>query len=112
MKIILVILLISISNISFAGYFKGNQLKEHCFRDGMYHEGLCLGYIMGIYDGIILMEKTWQEGSHTICLPKNTKSGELKKVVVKLLNEDEVENIRNDASDIVWQALLIKYPCK
>ena len=111
MKIILMSVLIFSSSITHAGFFKGNDLKEHCFRDGNYHQGLCLGYIMGIYDGILLMEGAWQEGKHSICLTKKTKSEELKKVVVKLLNDEEIENIQNEASDIVWQALIIAYPC-
>jgi hypothetical protein len=101
------IALLLVSSITNAGFFKGTDLKEHCFRDGYYHQGLCLGYIMGIYDGIILMESTWQVDNRSICLPKKTKSEEFKNVVVKLLNDEEVENIQHDASDIVWPARFI-----
>ena len=111
MKIKLAIVLLLLSSIGNAGFFKGTDLKERCFRQGYYHEGLCVGYVMGIYDAIIHMENTWNDGNRSICLPKNVKSEKLKEVVVKLLNED-TENLYNDASDIVWQALLITYPCK
>lgn len=112
MKFLLIIMLFCLASLSHAEFFKANQLKEHCFRDGKYHEGLCLGYIMGVYDGIRLIEENWHDGNFSICLPENTKSGDLKKVITELLDSEELDNMKNKAADTVWQALLKEYHCK
>ena len=112
MKSLVILLCLIISSISHAEYFKGSQLKLHCIKDGNYHQGICEGYIMGIHDAILLMEDTWQEGKHTVCLPAKTKATELKKVVMNKLNVNDIEYLEGSASDIVWEALLQVYPCK
>ena len=112
MKSLIIILCLIISNVAHAEYFKGSQLKLRCIKDGNYHQGICEGYIMGIHDAIVLMEDTWQEGKHSVCLPAKTKATELKKVVMKQLNVNDTEYLQNSASDIVWEALLQAYPCK
>ena len=111
MKNLIFILCLFTSSIAHAEYFKGNQLKIHCIKEGNYHQGICEGYIMGIYDAIVLMENTWQEGKHTVCLPDKTKATELKKVVMKRLNVNDIEYLQGSASDIVWESLLQDYPC-
>ena len=112
MKILLIIVIFCLSSLSHAEFFKANQLKEHCFKDGKYHEGICLGYIMGVYDGIRLIEDNWHDGKFSICLPDKTKSGDLKNVITSLLRSEELDSMNNIASDTVWQALLQRYPCK
>ncbi len=112
MKKLLLIILMLIPVVSHAEFFKANQIKEHCFRDGKYHEGLCLGYIMGVHDGIQLMEESWHDVKYSICLPNKTKSGELKEVVSNMLENEDLDNMKDKASDIIWQALLQNFPCK
>ena len=111
MKRFFVIACLLISSVSHAEYFKGNQLKEHCFKQANYYEGICQGYIMGINDGILLMEDTWHDGKHTVCLPGNTKATELKRIVMEQLNTNDLEKLQGSASDIVWETLLQHYPC-
>ena len=111
MKYVIIITCLLVSSIAQAEYFKGSQLKIHCIKEGNYHEGMCQGYIMGIHDAIVLMEDTWQDGKHTVCLPAKTKATELKKIVMKRLNTNDIEYLQGSASDIVWEALLQHYPC-
>ena len=103
MKRLIISLSLLLLSVSHAEYFKGNQLKEHCFKQANYYEGICQGYIMGVNDGILLMENTWQDGKRTVCLPDKTKATELKKIVMEQLNANDIEKLQGSASDIVWE---------
>ncbi len=105
------IILLFISSISNAGFLSGSKLKEHCFKTGSYHKGICSGFIMGVYDGVFLSEKTWATESHSVCPPKKVQSDQLKEIVVKFLDE-ETENLHQDASELVWDAFILAFPCK
>ena len=111
MKIKMFACLLFISNIANAGFLTGSELKEHCFKTGPYHKGICSGFIMGVFDGVILAEKTWATNSRSICPPKKVKSGQLKEIVVKFLDE-ETENLSKEASELVWDALILAFPCQ
>ena len=111
MKIKTIACLLFMSNIANAGFLTGNELKEHCFKTGPYHKGICSGFIMGVFDGVYLSEKTWTTNAHSICPPKKVTSGRLKDVVVKFLDE-EIENLPKDASELVWDALILAFPCE
>ena len=111
MKEISVIVLCLVCNVCHAGFLKGNELKEHCFKNGSYHMGICSGFVMGVFDGVFLSEKTWTAGKHSICPPKKVTSGQLREIVVKYLDE-QTEDLQKDASELVWDALIVAYPCK
>ena len=111
MKIKILFSLILFSNLANAGFLTGAQLKEHCFKAGPVHKGTCSGYIMGVFDGVFLSEKTWVSGTHSICPPKKVKSGQLRDIVVKFL-EKETENLHKEASELVWDSLILEFPCE
>ena len=73
----------------------GNDLARSCSKEpGSFDNGLCVGYISGVADGL----------KDELCLPADIKTTELVNTTVKYMNETP-RLLHLDARSIVWFAL-------
>lgn len=93
------------------GLLTGSKLKEHCFKIGKYHSGLCSGFIMGVYDGALLSEEILAADSRLLCPPEKVEPSQLRKIVVNFL-DNQTENLHKDAAELVWESFILAFPCE
>lgn len=92
-----------------AGFFSGNLLSEVCSdtQDNPHKVGNCTGYILAIAD---VMERDYYRAFNTSCLPSQAGSSQLKKVVVKWL-DDNPANLHLPAQYLITNALIEGFGC-
>ena len=98
-----------------AAYLSGNGLNEACSSDNYFSDGQCLGYIQGVYDARVLLDKAiikkqW-DGNWTACVPVSVSAGQLKEVVKKYLREHP-EQWHYSANSTVARAFDETFPCR
>ena len=92
-----------------AGYYKGSELLERCESDSNVDKGTCLGFLAGIVD-ITNAYDGWGVVSQKFCIPDGATLGQLRKVVIKGLNE-EPEKLHLGASSAVANIFYKAFPC-
>ena len=101
-----------------AGFYDGNILDRVCSeatgssgsvggRDADTNLGICLGFIIGVTDTLLLVERD----EHTFCLPEAIKLGQAVDVVKKHLR-DHPEERHNTAALNAAMALNAAWPCQ
>ena len=100
---VLFVLLFSGSALCEKQFVSGIQLLTNCEDGNDYTEGHCTGYISGVFDNSIIINKQ--------CLPQNATSGQMIKVVVEYLKEHP-ERLTTSASVLVQVAINEAFPCK
>jgi len=99
-----------------AGYIQGQGLNGFCSaEDSFFSDGLCSGYIEGVYDAGELLDKAtnkkqW-DGGWTACRPDGVKVGQLVEVVKKWLREHP-EDWHYNAASLVAHAFHKTWPCR
>ena len=84
-------------------FVSGKQLLVNCESGVDYAEGNCTGYISGVFDNSITINKQ--------CLPQNATAGKRVKVVEEYLKEHP-ERLHTIASVLVQAAINEAFPCK
>ena len=102
--------IVGVTPSSNPGFLTGSKLKEHCFKTGKHHSGICSGFILGVYNGVTLSEKNWTTTAPSVCPPENVTPSQLREIVVKFLNEEN-ENLHKDAAELVWDSFILAFPC-
>ncbi len=64
----------------------GNEMLEMC-RGGNTEQGVCFGYIVGLSDGIAVLQMSLGKHWQPICKPRKVTSHQLRDVVVKYLDD-------------------------
>ena len=68
-----------------ADYYSGQALNEACSEDDYFSDGICKGYVTGVYDaGIVIDEATYKrlwEGGWTACVPDGVSAPDHTKAV-------------------------------
>ena len=100
---VLFVLLLSSPALCEKQFVSGNQLLINCEDNLEYTEGHCTGYVSGVFDNSIVINKQ--------CLPQNATSGQMIKVVVTYLKEHP-ERLTTSASVLVQAAINEAFPCK
>lgn len=125
-RIICILFFFFLNNAEASGW-TGNHLLTNCSafvsvlngdkgRDNVDRTGLCIGYLNGIRDGVILMN-TLASNQHrkndyyAICFPNNVSMGQSARILVKFLQE-RPEDLHIDAGALYYAALLNAFPCK
>ena len=92
-----------------AHFLDGDDLMNHCsarVADERFDPAICMSYIMGAYDGFMFQRLVRNE---TRCTPRNLTGGQLREVVVDYLLANP-DNRELDASALVWNAIIAKWP--
>ena len=84
-------------------FVSGKQLLVNCESGVDYAEGNCRGYVSGVFDNSINVNKQ--------CLPQNATSGLRTKVVVEYLKKHP-ERLSTSASILVLAAINEAFPCE
>ena len=92
-----------------AFFLDGDELLNHCSvaePTGDYDPAICMTYIMGAYDAF-MFQRTVRNQQR--CTPRTLTGGQLRTVVVQYL-ERNADNRKMDASALVWNAIITKWP--
>ena len=100
---VLFVLLFSSPALCEKQFVSGKQLLVNCESGVDYAEGNCTGYVSGVFDNSITINKQ--------CLPLNATSGQRIKVVKEYLKEHP-ERLHTSASVLVQAAINEAFPCK
>ena len=90
-------------------FYTGNQLLEWCEGDTNIEDHICRGYIVGTYD-MTSAHAGWGDIEKDICMPSRANPDQLKKVVIKGLNE-QPEELHTVAAGLVYNILYEAFPC-
>ena len=92
-----------------AYFLDGDELMNHCsatVADERFDPAICVTYIMGAYDGFMFQRLVRNQ---TRCTPRSLTGGQLREVVVDYLLAHP-DNRQMDASALVWNAIIAKWP--
>ena len=92
-----------------AYFLDGDELLNHCSVEeplGDYDPAICVTYIMGAYDAFMFQRLTRNQDR---CVPREITAGRLREVVVAYL-QAHADNRKMDASALVWNAIIAKWP--
>ena len=116
MKLWIAIVVLMFATVGHAGkaeamtsYLGGSTLLELCESGSVADQSVCTGYIMGIAD-ITVTYDGWGRMTKSFCIPDNAHTSQLKKVVIKGLNE-KPENLHLSASSLVFNIFKKAFPC-
>jgi hypothetical protein len=110
MKQLIIALALLLSMSAQATFMNGNELLSHCESDGVFEDGVCNGYIIGVVDShnaTMLLTRN----KPIFCLPDDTTEGQTRKVFVKYLNQRPADR-HFDASGLVLASFIDAIPCK
>ena len=92
-----------------ANFLDGDELINHCsatIADERNDPAVCVTYIMGAYDAFMFDRLV---RNLPRCTPRNLTAGRLREAVVEYLVEN-ADNRGMDASALVWNAIIAKWP--
>jgi hypothetical protein len=92
-----------------AYFLDGDELLNHCsitVPDERFDPAICLTYIMGAYDAYMFQRLVRNQPR---CAPRNLTGADLREVVVDYLMANP-DNRAMDASALVWNAIIEKWP--
>ena len=92
-----------------AGYYTADEILKYCEDERVAAANICTSYIAGIND-ITLNYETWGMMKPDFCIPKGATLGQLKKVVIKGLNE-QPEKLHLSASSLINNIFYEAFPC-
>lgn len=101
-KILLLLLTFFYSAVAQAEFYRGNDLKRLCAGTSHVQDGICMGYVAGIYDTLI--------ASRYICSFDGVTVGQLQEIVKKYINENP-EKLHFPAQFLVGSALRNVFSC-
>ena len=90
-------------------YYTGSQLLEECESDSVAKQNVCVGYLAGIAD-ITATYDGWGDMTKEFCVPDGATLGQLRKVVIKGLNE-KPEELHLSAASLVFHDFNSAFPC-
>lgn len=85
-----------------AEFWTGNDLMERLTSERSFHQGMALGYVMGVFDAGLQV---------THCPPANVTAGQISDMVLKTLR-DLPEHRAMTADVIVNATLGLAWPCR
>ena len=93
----------------------GLSLLKSCEADPdtsgtFFEQGFCAGYIVSVHDTVATLAH-WEGFAEYICPPEGVTSGQFRKVVVRVLNENP-EKLHLNAGSLVLNALEGAFPCE
>jgi hypothetical protein len=105
MTVLLAITFLGVGVESEAYIETGNKLSEACSpsEDGYFLTGVCVGFVIGVLDGTQAMGRS-------DCVPAGATVGQLRKVVVKHLEESPAD-LHLPAAFLVMRAFANAYDC-
>ena len=92
-----------------AYFFDGDELMNHCsatVADERSDPAMCLTYIMGAYDAFMFDRLVRNQPR---CTPRTLTGAQLREAVVEYLLANP-DNRAMDASALVWNAIIAKWP--
>lgn len=92
-----------------AYFLDGDELMNHCsatIADERFDPAVCVTYIMGAHDAFMFQRLIRNQPR---CTPRNLTAGRLREAVVEYL-QDNPDNRTMDASALVWNAIIAKWP--
>lgn len=105
-----VMLLLSTQSQASSGYYNGGRLLKECKSDSALAINVCLGYIVGMADYEDQLQDWSILDEPIFCTPDGVTVGQLKKVVIKYLDE-RPERLHLTASSLTANALRTAFPC-
>jgi hypothetical protein len=92
----------------------GNQFLTRCQSELFFSQGMCIGYLTGISDGLALVN-TFTKGTKNIwapiCMPEKVPVSQLRSVILKYL-KDHPERRHEGITILVTDAMRKAWPCK
>jgi len=92
-----------------AYFLDGDELTNHCSittADERFDPAICVTYIMGAYDAYMFQRLARNQPR---CTPRTLTAGQLREVVLAYLLAHP-DNRQMDASALVWNAIIDKWP--
>jgi hypothetical protein len=91
-----------------SSFYTGSELLERCESKSPYLLGVCFGFIVGVGSGFDCEQLLL--GRFAFQAPDGATAGQIKKIVVKYLNEHP-ENLHLPAAPLAAAALSKAFPC-
>lgn len=93
-------------------FTSGHQLLERCRAPGAtFYNGLCSGFIIGVYDGHVAQVMQKPSIGLEICIPADAIPMLLTGTVLQYLTT-RADLLKFPAATIVYQALVVNFPCQ
>ena len=92
-----------------ASVYTGDEILEHCEDERVAAESICYGYLAGIID-VSLTYEHWGKMKMDFCPPAGASLSQLRKVVIKGLNE-KPEELHMVAASLVHHVFRDAFPC-
>jgi hypothetical protein len=86
----------------------GNGMLSDCTNDSIFHSGVCLGYIQGIYASVNVMMAMSGKG---ICYPEQVTLGQIRDVVISYLRRNPQSRHENSVL-LYMKAVTEAWRCK
>jgi hypothetical protein len=120
MRILLAVVLLGVSNVSFGAFVSGHELQSFIIECKKYRAdpesgdfarscGLGQSYVMGVFDTADSLTERWLFQKH-FCKPNDVDQEVLITTVRKYM-DDHPEQMEFAAAGIVYDALTQAYPC-
>ena len=121
MRVLMVVLLLSVSNVGFAAFVSGHELMSYHLECNKYRGepgteawirscGIKQTYIMGVFDTAYSLNERWLFQKR-FCKPYDVDRLQLSATVEKYMTEDP-EQMDFAAAGIIYDALTEAYPCE
>jgi hypothetical protein len=115
MKLWIAIVVLMFATVGHAGkaeagaFYTGSTLLEDCESDNVSDVNVCFGYLVGIadssrtYDGLPVVPRTF-------CTPKDSVSGDLRRIFIRGANA-KPKNLARNAATVVVGIFKEAFPC-
>lgn len=103
-------------NDDYGRFYTGNKLLSKCEEPAGAIRGVCLGYIIGIFDSLEVFKVLYPNiySGTSICTKiynySELTTGQIERIVIKYLN-DHPEDLHHPAGGIILWALSEAFPC-
>jgi hypothetical protein len=107
-SILVVLFVLAMSMPVWATGYTGNNLIEFCKKEELsMNFGICFGLMIGLDDGLYI----GFGGVKPYCLPANASKGQMRKVLLKYL-EEHPEKLHESYAHSIISAFTEAFPCK
>lgn len=92
------------------GIKTGNTLLAECRSESEFKQAICLGFIMGAAEALLVFKHAVPGQSELFCNPPSVTTGQLQDIVIFWLEDNPVER-HNSASALILLAMRDAFPC-
>lgn len=91
-------------------FMNGNELHGQCISTDNGQQLLCMGYIVGVSDGIAIAQTAAQPEHHSICIAATADRRQIVDVVKNYMRDHPADRNRT-ASALIYVSLREAFPC-